>query len=126
MGLGSLRRQSSVDGRHTHDSVYPVPIVQIVNTVVGLLGVMNEFSKPVNRFLSRHHLRFLHNIPFRCVIYIMALAPAVIQFQTSQATPYMLIGTAMYSWGYFEGERLNEEGIGYCASDTRLTHAISD
>jgi len=56
----------------------------------------------------------------------MALAPAVIQFQTSQATPYMLIGIVMYSWGYFEGERLNEEGIGYSASNTRLTHAISD
>jgi hypothetical protein len=115
-----------VDDRYSHSAVSPVPIVQIVNTVVGLLGVANEISKPLNRFLSRHRLRFLQNIPFRCVIYIMALAPAVIQFQTSQATPYMIIGSCMYTWGYLEGERLNEEGIGYHASSARLIHAISD
>ena len=97
----------------------PVPIVQIVNTVVGLLGVINEFSKPINRFLSSHKLRFLQNIPFRCVIYVLVLAPAFIQYQSSQAVPYLLIGTIMYIWGFCEGERLNDEGLGVARTTIR-------
>jgi hypothetical protein len=99
--------------------VSPIPIIQIVNTVVGLLGVINEFSKPINRFLSTHKLRFLQNIPFRCVIYIIILGPAFIQYQSSQAVPYPVIGNVMYIWGFCEGERLNEEGLGVAKTTIR-------
>jgi hypothetical protein len=62
--------------------------------------------------MATHRMRWLQNIPFRCVVYLIALLPAFMQFQTSQAVPYLLIGTAMYVWGYSVGERLDDEGIG--------------
>ena len=122
-GLGNDNFVNAADARYSHITVSPVPILQIVNTIVGLLGVMNEFSEPINRFLSSHKLRFLQNIPFRCVIYILALGPAFIQYQSSQAVPYLVIGTGMYIWGFCEWERLNEEGLGV-AKFTIRTQAI--
>ena len=100
------------NGRYTHIAVAPVPILQIVNTIIGGLGMVNEFSTWCNRFLSKHHFRLFQNIPLRCVVYILAVGPAVVQFQTSQAVPYIIIGTVMYLWGFFEGERLDENGLG--------------
>ena len=114
---------NEVDDSYSHITVSPVPILQSVSTIVGLLGVINEFSKPICRFLSSHKLRFLQNIPFRCVIYILALGPAFIQCQSSQAVPYLVIGIGMYIWGFCEGERLNEEGLGV-AKFTIHTQAI--
>ena len=96
--------------------VSPVPILQIVNTIIGGLGCINEFSKPVNRFLAHHHIRIFQAIPLRCVIYCLALGPIIVQFQTSQAAPYVLIGTTMYIWGFIEGERLDENGVGKLAT----------
>jgi hypothetical protein len=100
------------NGRYTHFAVAPVPILQIVNTIIGGLGMVNEFSTWCNRFLSKHHFRLFQNIPLRCIVYILVLGPAVVQFQTSQAVPYIIIGTIMYLWGFFEGERLDENGLG--------------
>lgn len=116
---------NAADARYTHITVAFVPILQIVNTIVGLFGVINEFSKPINRFLSSHKFRFFQNIPFRCVIYILVLGPAFIQYQSSQAVPYLVIGTGMYIWGFCEGERLNEEGLGVAKSTIR-TQAIQE
>jgi hypothetical protein len=96
----------------THVVVAPVPILQIINTVIGGLGTVNEFSKFANRFFVSHRMRWLQNIPFRCVVYVIALAPAFMQFQTSQAVPYLIIGTLLYLWGFWEGERLDDNGLG--------------
>jgi hypothetical protein len=95
-----------------HILVAPVPILQIINTVLGAFGCLNEFCKTWNRFISSHHGRFLQNIPLRCVYNLMLTAFAILQFQASQAAPYLLIGTVVYIAGFAHGERLDESGMG--------------
>lgn len=86
---------------HALDSIVtPIPILQTLNVVFGLLIIGWEYPLPWLIPGTALH----RSIIARLVVIPMAAVVAVMLYQGTNAALYYLIGMAIYAWGYNEGE----------------------
>jgi len=85
-------------------AVKPIPILQIINLLFGILALAWEW--PVKKFASTAlHRSFEARL---ALIPLLALA-AVLMYQSTNAALYYLVGEAVYLWAFSEGETICEE-----------------
>jgi hypothetical protein len=80
-------------------AVKPIPILQTVNLLFGILALAWEW--PVKHFAgSKLHRSFEARL---ALIPLLAIA-AVLMYQSTNAALYYLIGEGVYFWAFSEGE----------------------
>ncbi|KAI9682195.1 MAG: hypothetical protein M1817_000249 [Caeruleum heppii] len=79
--------------------VKPIPILQIINLVLGLLGLAWEW--PLKFLLSTPLHR---SIEARLALYPLSALAAALLYQGTNPALYYLIGMGIYFWAYSEGE----------------------
>lgn len=77
----------------------PVPILQILNLVMGLVGVAWEW--PLKFFAGSLPHR---SIEVRLIIYPLSALVAALLYQGTPPALYYLFGIGIYFWAYSEGE----------------------
>lgn len=80
-------------------AVKPVPILQIINLVFGILGVAWEWPL---RWLSGTGMH--RSIEARLVLYPLSSLAALLLYQGTNPGLYYVIGMGVYFWAYSEGE----------------------
>jgi hypothetical protein len=80
-------------------AVKPIPALQIINIIMGLVGLAWEW--PVG-FLAGSGLH--RSIEARLVIYPISALVALLIYQGTNAGLYYIIGMMAYFWAYSEGE----------------------
>ena len=80
--------------------VKPVPVLQILNILFGLLGLAWEYPLP---FLIPG-TGFHRSIGARLALYPISVFVAILLYQGTNAAIYYLFGIATYFWAYSEGE----------------------
>jgi hypothetical protein len=80
-------------------AVKPVPILQILNLLMGLIGVAWEW--PLKYLAGTFPHR---SIEFRLLLYPLSSLLAALIYQGTNAALYYLVGMAVYFWAYSEGE----------------------
>lgn len=80
-------------------AVKPVPILQIINLLFGLLGVAWEWPL---RWLSGTGMH--RSIEARLVVYPLSSLAALLLYQGTNPGLYYVIGMGVYFWAYSEGE----------------------
>ncbi|KAI9719299.1 MAG: hypothetical protein M1812_003629 [Candelaria pacifica] len=80
-------------------AVKPVPVLQILNLLLGIFGVAWEL--PLKYFAGTMIHR---SIEARLVIYPLSALAAALLYQGTNPALYYLIGMGVYFWGYSEGE----------------------
>ncbi|KAI4102364.1 MAG: hypothetical protein L6R37_004444 [Teloschistes peruensis] len=87
-------------------AVYPVPILQTLNLIFGILALAWEW--PLNIPLSsttRFAETVMHrSIEARLVVYPLSSLAALLLYQGTNPGIYYLIGMGVYFWAYSEGE----------------------
>jgi len=81
-------------------AVKPVPALQILNIVMGLIGLAWEYPLPVLVPGSMLH----RSIAARLVVYPISVLVAVLLYQGTNAAIYYMVGLGIYFWAYSEGE----------------------
>ncbi|EGD84920.2 hypothetical protein H112_08640 [Trichophyton rubrum D6] len=85
--------------KNLDSAVKPVPILQIINVLLGLLGLAWEWPlKPLAGTL------FHRSIEIRLFILPLSALASALLYQGTNPAIYYLIGMAVYFWGYSEGE----------------------
>ncbi|CBF81874.1 hypothetical protein AN5458.2 [Aspergillus nidulans FGSC A4] len=85
--------------RNLDGAVTPVPVLQILNLLMGLLGVAWEWPLKYLAGTTAHR-----SIEFRLLLYPLSSILAALIYQGTNAAIYYLIGIAVYFWAYSEGE----------------------
>ncbi|KAL4941897.1 hypothetical protein BDV06DRAFT_173044 [Aspergillus oleicola] len=80
-------------------AVKPIPILQILNLLMGLLGVAWEWPLKYLAGTTPHR-----SIEFRLLLYPLSSILAALIYQGTNAALYYLVGIAVYFWAYSEGE----------------------
>lgn len=80
-------------------AVKPIPVLQILNLLMGLLGLAWEW--PLKSLAGSLPHR---SIEIRLIIYPLSALLAVLLYQGPDPAIYYLIGIGVYFWGYSEGE----------------------
>ncbi|KAL3490139.1 uracil-DNA glycosylase-like protein [Aspergillus germanicus] len=80
-------------------AVKPVPILQILNLLMGLIGIAWEW--PLKYLAGSFPHR---SIEFRLLLYPLSSLLAALIYQGTNAALYYLVGMAVYFWAYSEGE----------------------
>ena len=80
-------------------AVKPVPILQIINLLHGLLGICWEWPLPWLQGTMMHR-----SIEARLAVYPISALAALLLYQGTNAGLYYLIGMGVYFWAYSEGE----------------------
>ena len=86
---------------HFDHSVQPVPILQICNLLMALVGFAWEWPLPV---ISK--TRWHHSIELRLLAYPASGILEVLMYQGSNASLFYLIAVVVWIWAYWEGERV--------------------
>lgn len=82
-------------------AVKPVPVLQTLNLLLGLICLAWEWPVPlVTRFLPGLH----RSIEARLVVYPMAALVALLLYQGTNAGLFYLIGVGVLFWGFLENE----------------------
>ncbi|KAJ5169894.1 uncharacterized protein N7500_002677 [Penicillium coprophilum] len=85
--------------RNLDAAVAPVPVLQILNLIMGLVGLAWEWPlKPIAG--SAPH----RSIEIRLIIYSLSALLAALLYQGTDPALYYLIGIGVYFWAYSEGE----------------------
>ncbi|KAJ5082979.1 hypothetical protein N7532_012022 [Penicillium argentinense] len=80
-------------------AVAPVPVLQILNLIMGLIGLAWEW--PLKPFAGT----YLHrSIETRLVVYPLSALFAALLYQGTDPALYYLVGIGVYFWAYSEGE----------------------
>jgi len=80
-------------------AVKPVPILQIINMVFGIIILAWEYPlKPLAGTMMHR------SIEARLVIYPVAALAGALMYQSTNAAIYYIAGMAVYFWAYSEGE----------------------
>ncbi|OCL10734.1 hypothetical protein AOQ84DRAFT_387306 [Glonium stellatum] len=85
-------------------AVKPAPVLQILNLLLGIFGIAYEWP-----------LKFIAGTPFhrsieaRLIIFPLSALAAVLQYQTTNAALYYVIGMGVYFWAFSEGEVVCKE-----------------
>lgn len=85
--------------KNLNGAVKPVPILQILNLVMGLLGLAWEWPLKALAGTLPHR-----SIESRLIIYPLSALVAVLLYQGPDSALYYLIGIVVYFWAYTEGE----------------------
>ncbi|KAL0264548.1 hypothetical protein SLS55_000498 [Diplodia seriata] len=85
-------------------AVKPVPALQIINLILGLIGVCYEW--PLS-FIAGSG--FHRSIPMRLIIYPLSALTSLLLYQGTNAGLYYIIGMIVYFWAYSEGEIVCEK-----------------
>lgn len=93
--------------RNLDAAVAPVPVLQILNLLMGLIGIAWEW--PLKPFAGSGPHR---SIEVRLIIYPLSALLAALLYQGTDPAIYYLIGIGVYFWAYSEGE--------VCSSDLRV------
>lgn len=93
-------------------AVKPVPALQIINLIMGLIGLAWEW--PVG-FLAGTGLH--RSIEARLIIYPLSALNALLIYQGTNAGLYYIVGMIAYFWAYSEGE-VRLDLIFYCSYNT--------
>ncbi|OCK85569.1 hypothetical protein K432DRAFT_318141 [Lepidopterella palustris CBS 459.81] len=80
-------------------AVKPIPVLQIINLILGLCGLAMEWPL---RFIAGSSVH--RSIEARLIIFPLSALAAVLQYQGTNAALYYLIGMGVYFWAYSEGE----------------------
>ncbi|KAI9817218.1 MAG: hypothetical protein M1827_001331 [Pycnora praestabilis] len=80
-------------------AVKPIPVLQILNLLFGLLGLAWEW--PLGYLAGT---MFHRSIEARLVVYPLSTLAALLLYQGTNPGLYYLIGMGVYFWGYSEGE----------------------
>lgn len=80
-------------------AVKPVPVLQILNLVMGLLGLAWEWPLKLIAGSLPHR-----SIEIRLMIYPLSAMIAVLLYQGTHPALYYLVGMVVYFWAYTEGE----------------------
>ncbi|OCT49842.1 PRO41 protein [Cladophialophora carrionii] len=84
-------------------AVKPFPVLQIMNLVLGLLGLAWEWPlAPIVKMLPGLH----RSMEARLVVYPLSALAAVLMYQSTNAALYYIVGVVVYFWAYSEGENL--------------------
>ncbi|KAL1954070.1 hypothetical protein VTO42DRAFT_1758 [Malbranchea cinnamomea] len=85
-------------------AVQPIPVLQILNVVFGLIGLAWEWPlKPIAGSLVHR------SMTLRFLIYPISALVAVLLYQGTNPALYYIIGMIVYLWGYSEGETICPE-----------------
>lgn len=85
--------------RNLDAAVNPIPILQILNLVTGLIGLAWEW--PLKPFAGS----ILHrSIEIRLIVYPLNALFAALLYQGTDPAIYYLVGIGVYFWAYSEGE----------------------
>lgn len=80
-------------------AVDPIPVLQILNLIMGLIGLAWEWPlKPLAGSLPHR------SIECRLVIYPLSTLFAALLYQGTDPAIYYLVGIGVYFWAYSEGE----------------------
>ncbi|KAJ5161397.1 hypothetical protein N7492_006789 [Penicillium capsulatum] len=80
-------------------AVAPIPVLQILNLIMGLVGLAWEWPlKPLAGSLPHR------SIEIRLIIYPLSALLAALLYQGTDPAIYYLIGIGVYFWAYSEGE----------------------
>ncbi|KAL6235880.1 hypothetical protein BDW75DRAFT_127247 [Aspergillus navahoensis] len=85
--------------RNLDGAVTPVPVLQILNLIMGLLGVAWEWPLKYVAGTMAHR-----SIEFRLLLYPLSSILAALIYQGTNAAIYYLVGIVVYFWAYSEGE----------------------
>ncbi|KAL8769168.1 MAG: hypothetical protein Q9209_004802 [Squamulea sp. 1 TL-2023] len=82
-------------------AVRPIPILQILNLLLGILAFAWEWPLPLLSFAETAMHR---SIEARLVVYPLAALAALLLYQGTNPGIYYLVGLGVYFWGFSEGE----------------------
>ena len=82
-----------------NDAVKPIPVLQIINLVLGLLAIAWEW--PLQPLAGTF---FHRSIQLRMIIYPINALSSTLIYQGMDPALYYLIGIAVFFWAYIEGE----------------------
>ena len=85
--------------KNLNGAVKPVPILQILNLILGLVGLAWEW--PLNLIAGTFPHR---SIEIRLAIYPLSAMAAILLYQGTHPALYYLVGMGVYFWAYTEGE----------------------
>jgi hypothetical protein len=85
--------------RNLDAAVAPVPVLQILNLIMGLVGIAWEW--PLKPFAGSGLHR---SIQGRLILYPLSALLAALLYQGTDPAIYYLIGIGVYFWAYSEGE----------------------
>ncbi|CAK7210154.1 hypothetical protein SEUCBS140593_000734 [Sporothrix eucalyptigena] len=85
--------------KNLNSIVEPVPILQIINLLLGLFMLAWEW--PLS-FLAGSTIH--RSLESRLAVIPLAALAAVLQYQATNAAIYYVVGMAVYFWAYSEGE----------------------
>jgi len=85
---------------HSLDRAVDWHLLQVINIVVGLLGLAWEYPLPLLVPDTALH----RSIAARLAIYPVSVFAAVLLYQGTNAAIYYAVGIAIYFWAYSEGE----------------------
>ncbi|CAI7572787.1 unnamed protein product [Penicillium glandicola] len=85
--------------RNLDAAVAPIPVLQILNLIMGLVGIAWEW--PLKPFAGSIAHR---SIEIRLIIYPLSALLAALLYQGTDPAIYYLIGIGVYFWAYTEGE----------------------
>ena len=80
-------------------AVKPIPALQVLNLLFGILGICWEWPL---KFIAGQS--FHRNIEARLAVYPLSALMAILLYQATNPGIYYLIGTGIYFWAYSEGE----------------------
>lgn len=80
-------------------AVRPVPALQILNLVLGILGLAWEWPLSYISGTAMHR-----SIEARLVVYPLSSLVALLLYQGTNPGIYYLVGMGVYFWAYSEGE----------------------
>ncbi|KAF2268211.1 hypothetical protein CC78DRAFT_530142 [Lojkania enalia] len=80
-------------------AVTPVPALQIINMILGVVGLCYEWPLPFIAGTGLHR-----SIEARLILYPLSALCALLIYQGTNAGLYYIVGMAVYFWAYSEGE----------------------
>jgi len=80
-------------------AVKPFPALQIINLIFGLMGLAYEWPLKFIAGTAVHR-----SIEARLIFFPLSALAAVLQYQSTNAALYYIIGMGVYFWAYSEGE----------------------
>jgi hypothetical protein len=85
--------------KNLDSAVKPFPILQIINLVLGIVGLAWEWPLPLLAGTGLHR-----SIEARLIMYPLSALCALLIYQGTNSGLYYIIGMMAYFWAYSEGE----------------------
>ncbi|KAL2009702.1 hypothetical protein VTN00DRAFT_5509 [Thermoascus crustaceus] len=90
--------------KNLNGAVTPVPVLQILNVIFGLIGLAWEWPlKPLAGTFPHR------SIEIRLLVYPLSALVAALLYQGTNPAIYYLVGMVVYFWAYSEGETVCAE-----------------